>query len=477
MKPYKITLLALIVFFHLGCEKRLDEEVFSELSPSTLFTTETGLSTLLKASYTNAHRSGAVETWGPLHIESMTSGETWGAGGSIENLWIALMDFTWDSNHSQLFSIWQTHFSSIRDANIVLDNLDNENLSDGFRQVTEAEARFLRGWNYAALYNWFGRLPLYTSSTDDPLQPRATDEETRAFIEQELEAAAANLPDQATEFGRASRGTALAVLTKYYLNTRQWQKAANAAQDVIELGQYALLTNYSDVFAFDNEGNQELIWAHPKDGATIAAAGNALNALTFPPDFPVPFPSNSVFAARTYLFDDFVNSFEASDTRTSQIITEWTSTNTGELVQGLGNDQSFPNKFPFEPTSVGPWAGNDVPVIRYADILLSRAEALNELNGPSQEAIDLINQVRNRAGATPLVLADYNQTTLREAILQERGWEFYFEQKAREDQIRHGVFIERAQARGKNAQEFRRLFPIPQVELDANSLLEQNPGY
>ena len=118
-----------------------------------------------------------------------------------------------------------------------------------------------------------------------------------------------------------------------------------------------------------------------------------------------------------------------------------------------------------------------MPVIRYADILLSRAEALNELNGPSQEAIDLINQVRNRAGATPLDLADYNQTTLREAILQEREWEFYFEQKAREDQIRHGVFIERAQARGKNAQEFRRLFPIPQVELDANSLLEQNPGY
>jgi hypothetical protein len=66
---------------------------------------------------------------------------------------------------------------------------------------------------------------------------------------------------------------------------------------------------------------------------------------------------------------------------------------------------------------------------------------------------------------------------LRAAILQEREWEFYFEEKAREDQIRHGVFISRAQARGKNAQDFHVLFPLPQVELDANSALEQNPGY
>ena len=177
------------------------------------------------------------------------------------------------------------------------------------------------------------------------------------------------------------------------------------------------------------------------------------------------------------MFDDFVNSFDPSDTRVNQIIPEWTSTATGQLVMGLGNDQSFPYKSPFDPNSVGFNAGNDIPEIRYSDILLSRAEALNELSGPSQEAIDLINEVKIRAGATPLSLAGLTQESLREAILQEREWEFYFEAKAREDQIRHGVFISRAQARGANAQDFRRLFPIPQTELDANGLLEQNPGY
>ncbi len=220
----------------------------------------------------------------------------------------------------------------------------------------------------------------------------------------------------------------------------------------------------------------ELIWVLPKDGASTTAS-QSVNALIFAPDYPVGFSNNSVFAARTYLFDDFVNSFEDTDTRTGQIITEYVSIATGEVVQGLGNDQSHPFKLPWDPASVAFFAGNDIPVIRYSDVLLTRAEALNELNGPSQETIDLINMVRNRAGATSLDFAGFSTESLRNAILQEREWEFYFEGNSREDQIRQGVMISRAQARGKNAQDFHVLFPIPQVELDANSALEQNPGY
>jgi len=477
MKSYKIIILTFLTVAILSCEKRLEEEVFSELSPSTLLTTEKGLSFLLNASYTYAHRSGAQESWAPYHMSSMTTGETWGVGGSIESLWVQEIDFTWTATHDHFLAVWQVHFNSVRDANIVLANLDNENFSDSFKQTTEGEVHFLRGWNYASLYNWFGALPIYRNSTDDPLQPRASEEETRAFIEQELTLAVNTLPNQAAQFGRGSKGTALAVLTKFYLNTKQWQKAADAAQDLMDLGQYNLLDNYVDVFAYDNEGNEEIIWALPKDGAIVGETSQGLNALTFPPDFPRPFPSNGVFAARTYLFDDFVNSFEEPDSRKNQIITEWTSTASGELVMGLGNDQSFPHKLPFEPNSTGAWAGNDLPVIRYSDILLSRAEALNEISGPTQEAIDLINEVRERAGASPLNLGGYSKDSFRSAILQERSWEFFFEMKSRQDQIRHNVFISNAQARGKNAQDFHKLFPIPQVELDANPDLEQNPGY
>ena len=129
-------------------------------------------------------------------------------------------------------------------------------------------------------------------------------------------------------------------------------------------------------------------------------------------------------------------------------------------------------------------SGHDFRVVRYADILLSRAEALNEINGPTQTAIDLINEVRARAKATLLNLADFgSKEALRDAILDERGWEFHFEGKRREDLIRHGKFVSSKRNHPvhpvPSAEEFRVLIPIPQAEIDANPALkgQQNPGY
>ena len=122
--------------------------------------------------------------------------------------------------------------------------------------------------------------------------------------------------------------------------------------------------------------------------------------------------------------------------------------------------------------------GNDFPLLRYADILLSRAEALNETNGPNQESIDLINQVRTVAGLGSLSIADFSsKDSLRDQILRERGWEFHTEALRRQDLIRHGKFIQWAKDRGKAASDYMALFPIPQTEIDANENIRQNTGY
>src|SRR5690606_20787115 len=122
--------------------------------------------------------------------------------------------------------------------------------------------------------------------------------------------------------------------------------------------------------------------------------------------------------------------------------------------------------------------GNDIPAIRYADVLLMRAEALNELNGPTGEAIALINQVREKAGVPPLALAEVaSKEAFRAHLLAERGWEFFSEGQRRRDLIRHGLFIESARQRGKNASQHHERYPIPQPEIDKNPNLEQNPGY
>lgn len=474
MKSLRITILTALTLLGVGCEGPLEENIYSQLAPSTLLTTAGGISSVLNSSYAYAHRSGVTATWAAYYLGGNPTGEIWGAGGSIESLWVQLQDFTWDGTHGQIIAEWETYFNAIRDANIVLDNINNPDLSEAFVNTTIAEAHFIRGWSYSELYNLFGAVPLYTSTADDPLQPRASDADTRKIIEDELAAAIAGLPDDAA-FGRGTKGAAMGILCKYYMNTRQWQQAADLAKNIIDLGKYSLQSNYADIFAMNNEGNSEMIWALPKD-ASIAGVANNVVALVFPPDYPRPFSNNGVFAARTYLFDAFVNSFEPTDTRKDLIVTQWVNAS-GAPQQGLGNNRSFPFKYGWDPNSLGANQGNDVPVVRYADILLSRAEALNELSGPTQEAVDLVNKVRDRAQATPWVLAGFDQSTLREAILQERSWEFFHEGKSREDQIRQNVFISRAVARGKNAQPYHILYPIPETELDANSLLVQNEGY
>lgn len=473
MKSIKITIITALVFIGTACTDALDENIYSQLAPSTLFTTTGGINSVLNSAYANAHRSGVGATWAAYYLGGNPTGEIWGAGGSIEVLWVQLQDFTWDGTHGQMVSLWTAYFAAIRDANIVLDNLDHPSFSEQFVASTTADARFIRGWAYSELYNLFGPMPLYKSSSDDPLLPRSTDAETRTMIETELNAAIAGLPDTAP-FGKGTKGAAMGVLCKYYMNTKQWQKAADLAKSIMDTGKYALQANYMDVFAMTKEGNNEMVWALPKDASNASTANNVV-ALVFPPNYPRPYPNNGVFAARTYLFDSFVNSFDANDARRAAIVTQWTFN--GVAQPALGKNQSFPLKYGWDPNSVGANQGNDVPIVRYADVLLSRAEALNELSGPTQEAIDLINQVRNRAKVAPLTLAGFTKETLREAILRERGWEFFHEGKSREDYIRQDVFISRAIARGKNAKPYHVLYPIPITELDANKLLVQNDGY
>ena len=84
--------------------------------------------------------------------------------------------------------------------------------------------------------------------------------------------------------------------------------------------------------------------------------------------------------------------------------------------------------------------GHSVDILRYADVLLSRAEALNELNGPNAESLSLINQVKARSHAPQLILAGLTQSSLRDALLQERGWEFFYEGKRRADLLRMGKY-------------------------------------
>jgi hypothetical protein len=249
------------------------------------------------------------------------------------------------------------------------------------------------------------------------------------------------------------------------------------ADKVINTGQFDLFPTYIDLFAIANEGNsnKEIIYTHP---ATSAGSSSAVqtNALVFPTDYNRP-SSIGLFAARVYFFDSFVDSFHPSDTRQAMLIKSYVNT-AGKTIQGYGVNETIAGKYELDKNANGANQSNDWPEIRYADILLSKAESLNEMNGPSKEAVDLINRIRTRAKVPELELSNFTtKEKLRSAILDERSWEFAFEGKRRQDEIRQGVMISRAQARGKNAKDFHVLFPIPQTEIDANKQIKQNSGY
>src|SRR5690606_964114 len=185
----------------------------------------------------------------------------------------------------------------------------------------------------------------------------------------------------------------------------------------------------------------------------------------------------SNFATQYRLRTAFVNTMADDDKRRSLICTSYINNN-NVTVNILNGDNARSFKY-WDNSTIGNNSGNDVPILRYADILLTRAEALNELSAtPISECFTLINQVRTRAGLPDLTIVNTpTQKDFRDAIFRERGWEFISEGKRREDLIRQGTFISSAIDRGISsdlATPSKVLFPIPESEIQANKLCEQN---
>ncbi|HEU4552077.1 MAG TPA: RagB/SusD family nutrient uptake outer membrane protein [Chitinophaga sp.] len=471
---------------HTGCEKALDVTPAGEFAPGNVLATEKGIRSVLFSSY--AGIQNPTPTRWLINNAEVTTDIGFNTGGAENLTLVQLINFTWDASLGTLQAdIWAPTYRAIRDANIVLENINNVNTSDANKKTYAAEARFLRAYSYDMLYKWFGPVPLRTSSTSEASLARATDDEMKTFIETELTAAIADLPDPGKEeaFARANKGAAWSVLAKFYLNTKQWQKAADACQQVMSFNYYQLFPTYQDLFKVENEGNKEMIMVHPCRNQE--GFGNWYTAGSLPPGFKtsaqipdfVWTTAMANFATQYRMRSAFTNTFDTiNDTRSILLVRHYVNT-ANAVVNLLSTPDNVRSLKYWDNNTVGNHSGNDVPIIRYADILLSRAEALNELNGPTQDALNLINQVRERAGIADLTTADASsKEALRDLILRERGWEFYSEGLRREDLLRQDKFITLAKARGVTvAADKHKLFPIPQAEIDANPACKQNTGY
>lgn len=491
MKRLSIYLLSICTLSLLpGCEALLEEPVKSEYTESTLLATKAGLESILADAYGRGNDIRNIVKRSDMTTDILTQ-----TGGGENGNCVPLINFRWDpSNTLEAFS-WMQYWEMVRNANIVLNNIPK---ASGFtneedKVFMEAEARFLRIDAYFSLWDQYGPMPI-RRSVDDPLElSRASDEEFSEFMETELIDIINTIYPAGSEpaYGRANKGAALGFLCLWYLNTHQWQKCIDIAQQIIDgkAGKkYELFNDYNMMFALENERNNEFIWA-----ITCLANSGSTNIL-LATDLPLGFKEGidgylegvintkwSNFASNYRLYDDFYYSFDENDQRKGRIVTKYKDSdgNMIDLLDGSHKNDTRAIKFPPDPAASGNAHGNDFPLIRYAEILLAKAEALLELNGVNQTSIDLVNQIRNRAGLSNISLSDFpTKEALLEQILNERKWEFWHEGKRRRDLIRTNRYIQCAHDRGiANAQEYHIWFPIKQSAIDANPLLKQNDGY
>lgn len=482
---FKILMLSGIL---VSCEAELDLPPVDEFAPDNLVQSREGLEALLFSAYNGAHINSGDDK-NEILINEVTTDVAYVRIGAVEREMKPFLNFNWDASQPHFeVSFWAPSYRAIRDANTLLENIDAADVEQEFKDLVTAEARYLRASRYAYLHRYFGVVPLRTTSNleEQPQElPLPTEEEFLSFVETELREAAEDLlhPSEQTQRGRADKGHAYAVLTKFLLNTKQWSKVMEVTDQLMGLGYYQLFPDYRGLFFVENEGNKEVIISNLYTNE--AGFHNTFPVGAFPPGFEstasIPeftwLPSMANWATQFSLRDGFTDSFAPEDDRAEAVVQEYQNRG-GNLVNlRTTPDNSRSIKY-WDNSQIAAFCGADIPFIRYSDILLSRAEAINELQGPTPEALDLVNQVRTRSIDDAYTLEEAGDTdTFRDIILEERGWEFYSEGKRREDLIRHGKFIEYAQERGLDAQPHHVYFPYPQAEINANPALVQRTGY
>ncbi len=371
----------------------------------------------------------------------------------------------------------------IRYTEKVFEGLD---INEDMKKQFIAEAQCLYGWLGFILYDLFGPVPLATDETmENPTEivplPRLSDEEYCKIMCDKLILAAENLPEEPREWGRVTKGMAKMLLLKFYMINHNYTDAEVVARELVAMEQsgiYALEKDYAKVFNKSNARNKEIIMAIP--------CGEEQPNFWLPEVLPsdYPYPSDVKKWNGYHMRWEFYDTYEEGDERLKTIIAEYTNIS-GEHVDrnsAVLEKGAIPLKIGVDPDARGSNGTTDQVVYRYADVLLTLAECINMNNGsPTQEAIDLVNRVRSRVKLPNLTSSQTaSKEAFNEALLTERGHEFYCEGLRRQDLIRFGKFTECSKSNYPNSQsnEFKNRFPIPPYYiLESKGVVTQNPGY
>jgi tetratricopeptide (TPR) repeat protein len=472
-------ILALASFLTMSCQKDFIElNPISTVSVEAVYKTDKDFQDAVVGIYSML-RNQYQDLWifGDLRAD-----DSWHALGNDAFL-VSVDKFNMNSDAALMISTWRNYYSTISRANLILDKIaaaDPAVVTNKDRHI--AEAKFLRAFAYFDLVRIFGDVPLNTKPTTIEEGYTKTREKVDKIYDEviikDLLDAEAKLPAKYTgvDVGRATKGAAKAILARVYMTRKDFVKAEAKLQEVTTLG-YSLLPNYKDLFDYTkDEHHAEYIFDIEYQDGNLGAGSGFSNKF-------LPKSANSL--AETFygikggageqntptlaLFD----SFDPTDPRRDLTVAKGYTDNNG-VFQGFLQIATFTKKYLAITNSLNDSKVN-WKVIRYADVLLMYAEALNE-NGKTDAALTYLNQVRTRANMPKFTALSKDQ--LRTKIYDERIWELSMEGVRWFDLARTDRLVSVMQPLG--LKPYMALFPIPLVEIQIinnPTVLPQNPGY
>lgn len=460
----------------------LEEKPESSLTSNQFYNSSSDAEAAVNSVYAGLNPNGQSLYRCLLQIGMEMATDDYEAGPRARNAHVrAISNLVHDAGNDRMQEMWKESYDVINRANVAIDNISgNTNIPEALRNRYVNEAKFLRALNYFNLVRWFKEVPIVlheTTSLDasSTYVSQATEDDVYEQIIRDLKDAEA-LPDSYDDanIGRATSGAAKSLLSKVYLTHKDWKLAAEKSKEVIESGRYGLFEDFADVFNLATENGKEHIF-------TIQFKGNAnyisnnLSSRSAANEVP---GINGDYADALHIEGGLYESFDANDKRLPvTFVTEMASPTDGKLYK-----LAVPHFYKYyDETVVGNQgeSSKDVHYIRFAEVLLIYAEALNEAEGkPSAEAYAAIDKVRERAGIPLLhnINPDLSQDEFREYVFEERRKELVYEFQRWFDLARRGsdYYVQKLKASGKTSALPKHIhFPIPQRELDLNPNLHQ----
>lgn len=531
----KLFFIAIIVLTSISCTK-LEQKPYSEVYNGNFYNNRTEVMAAVLRPFTHANAWGApTGQIGYWRISELSADQlAWpkkGKHGYDGGNWYRLHYHQWTATDDNVWNPWNLMFWGMGFCNNTISDLQNldftkMSMTEDDKKSIIAETKALRAWHYLKLMDLYGNIPI-TTELGQPAYPETKSRaEVFALVEKELKENADLLqPLSNLTIGRVSKAAAYAMLVELYLNAEVWTGTPRwddciAACDKLMSGQcgsangtapsiepnifapFGQLNNASPEnlfnisydlaggFKFGFEGD---MW-HYSEKYVFDADRNGNNGIVVIPSAYNAFANNDLRKKGWMLIDSqyyygthqpvlateeynglplvFVNNIRRNSEG---------QTGEGSMADGEENSGARFNKYnPGRKTDANYWA-NDYVLYRLAEIYFAKAEALMRKNGnvATPETVNLINAVRKRAfSATDWMEAAYTTSSLTmDELLAERGREFIFEGKRRQDLIRFDKFTTGTWWDHKPSSEQYKLFAIPYRQLVANPNLKQNPGY